>query len=222
MWKKLEPGAKVTCGASSRVHVTAAKKMEIIEMIRQNKILKKKNVYQEVSKATHVAFGNLSRWWAQRKKIEQAASIQTAAQVLGVKTKRLMKDKARFDWAHDDNLRSLTNFVKDKIKERLAARRSVNLPWLHKVVIQRCKCLKDMGIDIKYRGVPFTGSRSFCYRWLIRNGFVSRVRTKIRSTTPGVCSSVRNRYNNSVRTNETSRTQATRPRHHHIKNSFWF
>lgn len=55
------------------------------------------------------------------------------------------------------------------------------MSWLRRVVRRRLEELDSMGIEVKISGRRFEGSMSFCRRWLVRHGYISRRRGKKRA-----------------------------------------
>ena len=57
---------------------------------------------------------------------------------------------------------------------RMAMRRPVTLPWLTRTCQTKITDLEESGWQVFFRGEKFTGSRTWCWRWLITSGFLSR------------------------------------------------
>ncbi len=119
-----------------------------------------------------------------RERILRDAGEQEASKVLGVKQRSLFGLKTRFNWEHHEAMGYLHNFIKEEIGQRQRTRRTVNLPWLHRVVAKRVRDLKDIGVVPMYRGREIKGSYAFCWMTLVKFGYVSRKRSKARATTP--------------------------------------
>jgi hypothetical protein len=128
--------------------------------------------------------GNVSRWIKDREFIFQEAGKAESARLLGYVYKRkqpLMK-------------RSIKSLQQEKMDDRLLdmctrrnkERRPLSIKFVGRCATHYIKHLAELGFEVKWRGQPLVVSRSWCYRWLIANGFVSRLRTNKRNHSPEV------------------------------------
>ena len=60
-----------------------------------------------------------------------------------------------------------------EVDARNKARRGVTLPWLMKVCKNRLRTLAAAGQEVMYRGEPFRGSKTWLWKFLAQNGYVS-------------------------------------------------
>ena len=78
----------------------------------------------------------------------------------------------------------IINVICHRLQERLKMRKAVGLKWMHANARRYVAKLRADGNPIMHRGREFEASRPWVWRMLVRNGFVSRRRNKIRPTSP--------------------------------------
>ena len=77
----------------------------------------------------------------------------------------------------NSSFQPLMEILKENLRQRVATRKAVTLAWFHKTAKVALADLELKGHTVEMRGQAFTGSRSWCYRTLLKSGFVSRRRT---------------------------------------------
>ena len=74
--------------------------------------------------------------------------------------------------------------VVKECRVRIKQRRPVTLPWIMKVVKSKIENLSDSGWICSVKGKPLEGSRTWCWYWLVQEGFLSRASGNKRKNSP--------------------------------------
>ena len=95
------------------------------------------------------------------------------------------KVKLLFNRSADD-MKPLISFLHESCQCRKEQRRPVTLPWLCRITKDKIKMLEECGHTIKgcSNFTTFTGSRTWCWRWLCSNGYLSRLSGNKRPNSP--------------------------------------
>jgi len=116
-------------------------------------------------------------------KIMKDDAVRQTAQALGVKARRLKGQNVFYRPAElrtpvDMIARGVIAAVKDRIKQR----KTVGMGFAYRTAKKLLDNCRDANEPVIMRATEFKASRSWVYRVLISGGFLSRKRTKSRST----------------------------------------
>ena len=180
----VKKGRKKNKGADCRVHVRIVKKaliLKYMDELRQNSY--KGDVITAVAKEFHVARGTITKWPKAAVSIHKQASILEAATVMGVKARRVMgKKNLKITFKEGEDMTPFTTWVRHQLKVRASRRQPITLPWMVRMCQDKIKAMSVMGHVVMTRKREFQASPTWCWRFLILEGFLARRRTCKRNT----------------------------------------
>ena len=106
-------------------------------------------------------------------------------ELFGVKARRRSRLSRYVQQFHlNETMQALSCHLEETVRQRIAQRRTVSVPWLHRIGKQRVRELADAGIHVTCHGKYVACSRTWVHRWLCIHGYISRRRGKTRKTSP--------------------------------------
>ena len=143
--------------------------------------------YEAYAEEWNVPLGNISRWLKQQKQIHAKAGELMKAKSLGVKprkkaalckeSKARLVNKARKRF--EDALHSV-------VEKRAQQKKGINLPAVQKIAKRLIAKMENEGsadIRVTNNGKQFAASKTWAFWFMVKNGWVSRVRTNRRNVT---------------------------------------
>ena len=117
------------------------------------------------------------------------AGRKAAAMILGIKSKRLASKQKKFKDETNPDLVHLTSHMKESRHKRLKNRGGISLPWLVRSEKTQLTQIEAAGWSAvnktgMQKGKPFQASRSWVYKWMICQGYISRKKGNKRPTSP--------------------------------------
>jgi hypothetical protein len=117
---------------------------------------------------------NVTRWVKSATKLRQDAASITRQKTLGCKAARASR-VLRFRQAIGPEWKQLDKRLHLKCIERARQRRSLPVPVVRRLARTTLEELKDIGVELKPKGRVLECSTSWCWRWLYRMGWHSRM-----------------------------------------------
>lgn len=139
------------------------------------------NIYEKVSSECLVPVGNVSRWVKQEEFISTQAGQQEAARVMGLHLRRF--------GGYTRKRREVPNILADieqnilhELRQPDRQRRALSTCHVKRVARAALAKYQVLGYEIRCsNGKKFKASAHWCWRFLIKNGYVSRRRGKKRT-----------------------------------------
>lgn len=118
----------------------------------------------------------LFAWAKQKKKIEHEYCVQKAVGIFGIKARRLVGEKRVRRLLSNPKKSAIEKNATGGLLKRQNDRKPITVPWFVRIMKKECERLQDLGYSHMIRCTEMNCGWSWCWRCLVRNGFVSRRR----------------------------------------------
>ena len=136
-----------------------------------------------VAKEKSVQASTLYKWYLNKATIYTKAGVLDAVRLMGPKARRVLSSKRiqGSAFACGTAGRELHDACRDMIKQRIEIRQPITLPWFKRAVKKKVSRLRLCGWSLVHRGKERKCGQTWCWRYLVAHGYISRKKTTKRS-----------------------------------------